>query len=69
MSLMTKVFDDSQLGRLSEFTANLSLVFFASVVSQIFSGVDEVNWFMLVLGVSFTAGSLFISLLLAKERR
>lgn len=66
---MRKFLDDSQLNRLSEFTANLSLIFFASVASPIFSGVDEVNWFMVALGLEFTIGSLLISLFLAKRRK
>lgn len=57
---------DPQLDRLSEFTANLGLVFFASVISPLFSGVDKVNLVAVGLGVFLGLVSLVASLLLAK---
>lgn len=38
---MKRSLNDSQLDRLSEFTANLSLVFFASMVTPIIAGLDR----------------------------
>jgi len=43
-------FNDSQLDRLSEFTANLGLVFFASALAPLFSKVDKIDPFVVVSG-------------------
>lgn len=57
-----------QLDRLSEFTANLSLVFFASLVMPVF-GVDKIDPFMIGSGLVGTAICLVVSLFLAKGAR
>lgn len=64
--LMKQWLNDFQLDRLSEFTANLSLVFFASMVTPLFSGVDKMNLFIIVLGLVLSSGSLVVSLFLLK---
>ena len=64
---MRGVLTNSQLDRLSEFTANLGLVFMASIVAPLFSGVDKVDLFMLILGVVFTLLCVVISLWLVRK--
>lgn len=59
MSMIT--LNDNQLKQLAEFTSNLGLVFFATVITPIVT-VDQVNPFMITLGVVSTAGCLFTSL-------
>lgn len=59
-------FSGEQLNRLSEFTANMGLVFFATVVTPIFSYPSKINIFMIVLGLILMCGSLVISLRLTK---
>lgn len=58
---------DSQLKQLADFTSNLSLVFFASVLTPMFSGVDTINLFSVVLGLIAAVLSLITSLLLIKR--
>ncbi len=55
-----------QLDRLSEFAANLGLVFLASVVTPLFTGVDKASPFIVGLGLMLTSGCLAVSLLLLK---
>jgi hypothetical protein len=55
---------NNQLKHLAEFTSNLSLIFFASVVAPLFSKIDNVYiasviW-GLILGFTFLALSLFL---------
>lgn len=66
MKIFPSTFADNQLGRLSEFTANLSLVFFASLVTPIFSGMDKINLIIVLPGILFTTGFLIISLLIER---
>jgi len=62
--------NDSQLDRLSEFTANLGLVLLASVLAPLFSGVDKRDPFVIVSGLAGTIFCLIASIyLLRKERR
>ena len=63
--LMKESLNNSQLDRLSEFTANLSLLFFASLVMPVF-GIDGVDPFMIGSGLVSSLFLLVISLLLAK---
>lgn len=59
MSMIT--LNDNQLKQLAEFTSNLGLVFFVTVITPIVT-VDQVNPFMITLSVVSTAGCLFTSL-------
>lgn len=63
---MTIYLTKSQLDRLSEFTANLGLVVFASAITPLFSGIDKANVFIILLGLVGTVSCLFISLFLLK---
>lgn len=58
-----------QLDRLSEFTANLGLVFFAALVLPIFSGIDKVNYFNVVWGLALTTLCLIVSLFVLRRNR
>lgn len=60
--------NDSQLNRLSEFTANLGLVFFATAITPLFSGIDARSLYVLLLGLILGAGCVFVSLLLLRSR-
>jgi len=55
-----------QLDRLSEFTANLGLVFLASVVTPLFTSIDKASLFIVGLGLTLTFGCVVVSLLLLK---
>lgn len=54
-----------QLDRLSEFLANLSLIFLASVIAPIFTG-NMLKLYITVFGVLIALGFLFLSLRLYK---
>lgn len=58
----------TQLYRLSEFVSNLGLIFVGSVVAPIFSGVDEVNVFLVLLGLVLALLCLLVSLWLVKKK-
>lgn len=58
--------NDIQIKQLAEFTSNLSLVFFTTIVTQVFSGVDRVNVINVVLGLVISITCLIESLLLLK---
>lgn len=60
---------ENQVERLSEFCANLGLVFFASIVAPIFSGVDNIESPRVLFGWLLTTVSLVISLLFAKGNK
>lgn len=60
---------EGQVERLSEFCANLGLIFFASTVAPIFSGVDNIEPTRVLFGWLLTTISLIISLLLAKGNK
>lgn len=63
---MTK-FNDDQLDRLSEFTANLAVVQFASVVAPIFTNSGGgFNLIMIILGLILMFGFLSMSLFLER---
>lgn len=59
-------FNENQLKQLAEFTANLGLAFFATVVIPTFVAIDKLNPFMIISGLVLTAGCLAGSLLLLK---
>ena len=61
--------NDAQLRQLAEFTSNLSLVFLASVIAPLFSNIDSVNIFSVLLGLLAAVISLVISLFLVRKRR
>jgi len=58
---MSMRFNKHQLDRLSEFFSNISLVFFASIITPFFSG-GMVNYFIIPIGMTLTIGFLVISL-------
>ena len=58
--------NSDQLKQLADFTSNLSLVFFTSVIAPTFSEVDNVNPFMIILGIALTFSALIISMFLLK---
>ena len=60
---------DKQLDRLSEFCANLALVYIAAVITPMFSGVDSIGLNRVVFGLTLAAGSLVLSLIFAKQGR
>ena len=59
-------FNKNQLDRLSEFFSNISLVFFASIITPFFSG-SVVNYFIIPVGVLLTISFLVISLSIIKK--
>ena len=64
---MRRVLRPAQIDRLSEFTANLGLVFIASVIAPLFSpDLAPVNFIVVILGVVSTAACLVVSLFLIK---
>lgn len=63
---MARLLNQRQLERLSEFTANMGLVFLATVTTPLFAGVDERSTFVLLSGLLLTSGCLVISLFLLK---
>lgn len=63
---MMILLSDSQLDRLSEFVANLGLVFFASAITPLFTGIDKTNFSIILLGLAMTVSCLIISLFLLK---
>lgn len=65
ISIMPKL-NDAQLKQLAGSTANIGIVFFATVIGPVFTAVDKVNPFMLLLGLGLTAGSIVISLFILK---
>lgn len=59
-------FNKDQLDRLSEFFSNISLVFFASMITPYFSG-GMVNYFIVPVGMTLTISFLVISLSIIKK--
>jgi hypothetical protein len=55
---------ESQLDRLSEFLANLSLVFFASMVIPLLISLEKFNIMTVVSGSVLTSITLIISLII-----
>ena len=65
---MRRVLRPGQLNRLSEFTANLGLVFFASAIAPLFSlEFDPANFFVVIFGVVAAFTCLLGSLLLIRR--
>jgi len=60
--------NNKQLQQLAEFMANLGLVFFASVITPLFTKVDNVNPYNIVLGLGAALVCLFISLSLLTKK-
>ena len=58
---------NTQLKQLAEFTSNLGLVFLASVITPLFSNIDRVDIFNVLLGLSLGLIALAISLLLVRN--
>jgi len=46
-----KKLNNNQLKQLSEFSANLGLVFLATVIAPLFSNIDKVNLISVILGL------------------
>ena len=59
-------FNKHQLDRLSEYISNISLIFFASIISPFFSG-GMVNYFVIPVGMTLAVGFLVISLSIIKK--
>jgi len=59
-------FNKHQLARLSEYFSNISLIFFASIISPFFSG-GMVNYFIIPIGMTLTISFLVISLSIIKK--
>ena len=55
-----------QVDRLSEFLANVSLVFFATMIAPLFAE-GMVNWLIIPIGSFLTIGFLIISLIILKK--
>lgn len=58
--------NDAQLKQLSDISGNLSVLFYGTVLTPVFTLVDRVNPFMLVLGVIIGTAFLIQSLLFLK---
>lgn len=57
---------DLQLKQLAEFVSNLGLVFFATVVTPIFTEPDRFNIFATISGILLTIICVIISLIILK---
>lgn len=60
--------NDNQLKQLAEFVSNLSLIFFASVITPLFSEIDKLTVFTVLWGIGLGLGSLAISILILRRR-
>ena len=61
--------NDNQLKQVAEFLSNLSLVFFAVVVAPIFSKIDTVDPFGVILGLIAAMSCMCGSVLLLRDHR
>jgi hypothetical protein len=59
-------FNKFQLDRLSEYISNISLIFFATIITPLFSGA-VVNYSIIPVGMSLSISFLVISLLIIKK--
>lgn len=66
MKVFTLRLNKEQIDRISEFLANLALVFFTAMVLPLFAGI-KVDLFTLFAGVFLSSGFLVISLLILKK--
>lgn len=57
----------NQLKQLSGFTSDLSIVFFATVITPVFADPKSMNPLIIVSGLTLSLGSLFISMVLLKS--
>ena len=67
MNYLPKKLSTKQLDRISEFSANLGLVFFAGLVLPVAISVDKINVFAVVLGIVMTILSLVVSIVIIKK--
>ena len=58
-----------QKDKLADFSGNLGLVFFVTLVMPIFTKIDRINILMIVLGILFTNVCVISSLYLMKGIR
>ena len=58
-----------QKEKLADFSGNLGLVFFATLVMPVFTKIDRINILMIVLGILFTNVCVISSLYLMKGIR
>jgi hypothetical protein len=58
-------FNKKQLDRLSEFLSNSGIVFFATIITQFFSG-SMIDYSLVIVGFLLTLLSVFTSLLILK---
>jgi len=62
---MSLEFNKHQLNRLSEFLGNVGIVFFATIITQYFSG-NMIDYSLVMIGFLLTLLSVFTSLFLLK---
>ncbi len=67
MALPMTKFNKDQAKQLAEFTSNLGIVFFASVIAPLFTNIDSVNILSVLFGLGATGFSLTLSLLLLRR--
>jgi hypothetical protein len=60
--------NDNQLKQLADFTSNLSLVFFTTVIAPVFSEIDRVNPLMIVLGIGLTVSCILASMQMLNKK-
>ena len=68
MKSMVVKLNENQLKQLAEFTSNLGLVFFATVVTPVAAGAGKINPFMITLGLILTILCLFLSLIIIRSK-
>lgn len=61
--------NENQLKQLADFTANLGLIFFATIIAPVFADIDKINLINVVLGLTAGITCLMGSLLLHVEVR
>ena len=62
---MNVIFNKRQLDRLSEFISNVGIVFFATIITQYFTG-NMIDYSLVTIGLFLSLLSVFTSLLLLK---
>ena len=55
-----------QKDKLADFSGNLGLVFFATLVMPVFSRFENITWYMILLGLMFTGFCIYSSLFFMK---
>ena len=60
--------NEDQLKQLAEFSSNLGLVLFATVIAPLFSNIANIDLVMIVSGLALTSFCLFLSLFILRSR-